>query len=324
MGALGDVLAVQGDLAGHQGLQAGEAVDELGLAVAVDAGDAHDLAPADLQGHVLDGVVAVGLGGHGHVLHGEDHLAGLLGLLGHVEVHVAAHHHGGQLLGGGVLGLHGADVLALAQHGAAVGHGHDLVELVGDEEDALALLGQVLHDLHELVDLLGGEHGGGLVEDQDLVVPVEHLQDLGALLHAHGDVLDEGVRVHLQAVLLGQGQDLLPGLLLLQEAVLGGLHAHDDVVEHREALHQLEVLVHHADAQIVGVVGILDLNLFPVLFDDALLGLIQAEQDAHQRGFAGAVLAQQRVDLPFAKLQGDVVVGYDAGKRLVMCSISMT
>ena len=59
---------------------------------------------------------------------------------------------------------------------------------------------KLLHRGHELVDLLRGEHGGRLVEDEDLIVAVEHLEDLDALLHADGDVLDLGVEVDLQAV----------------------------------------------------------------------------------------------------------------------------
>ena len=305
-GGVGDVLAAEGDLAGGQRLQTGEAVDELRLAVAVDAGQAHDLTPAHLQAHVADGVVLMYLAGHGHMRHVQHHVAGGAGLLLHMEIDIAAHHHGRQLLHGGVLRLHGAHTLALAQHGAAVGHGHDLVELVGDEQDALALGGQILHDLHQLVDLLGRQNGGGLVEDEDLVVAVEHLQD----------VLDQRVRIHLQAVFLAEGQHPLAGLLLLEEAVLRGLHAQDDVVQHGEALHQLEVLVDHADAQCIGVVGVFDGHLHAVLFDDALLGLVQAEQHAHQRGFAGAVFAQQRVDLSLFQLEGDIVVGLDAGELL--------
>ena len=292
-----DVLATHSDLAGDQRLQAGEAVDKLRLTVAVDAGDADDLAPAHLQAHVLHGIVFMYLAGHGHVLHVQHHLAGLAGLLLHVEAAVAAHHHGGQLLHAGVLRLHRADALALTQHGAAVGHGHDLVELVGDEQDGLPLGGQVLHDGHQLVDLLGCQHGGGLIEDEDLVVAVQHLQYLGALLHTHGDVLDQRVRVDLQSVLFAEGQHLLPGLLLLQETVFRGLNAHDDVVQHGEAFHQLEMLVDHADAQGIGIVGVFDRDHRAVLFDDALLGLIQAEQYAHQRGLARAVFAQQGVDL---------------------------
>ena len=256
------------------------------------------------------------LGGHGEALHREDHILGLGLLLVDHEVHIPAHHHLGELFLGGGGHVHGADVLALAEHSAAVGHRHDLVELVGDEEDALALGLEPAHDVHKLVDLLGGEDGGGLIEDEDLIVPVEHLQDLGALLHAHGDILHQGVRVHLQAVFVGEGHDLLPGLRLLQKAPLAGLHAQDDIVQHGEALHQLEVLVDHADAQVVGVVGVLNLHHPAVLLDGALLRPVQAEENAHQRGLAGAVLSQKRVDLTFLQLERNVVVGNDAGEPL--------
>ena len=120
----------------------------------------------------------------------------------------------------------------------------------------------------------------------------------------------------MQAVFFAQSHDLFPGFLLLQKAELVRLHAHDDVVEHREALHQLEVLVHHADAQIVGVVGVVDGHDLAVLADLPLLRLVQAEQNAHQRGFARAVFAQQGVDLTAAQLQGDVVIGDDARESL--------
>ena len=188
---------------------------------------------------------------------------------------------------------------------------------MADEQDALAFRRQVPHDLHQLVDFLGRQHGGGLVKDQYFVLAVQHLEDLGALLHAHGDIADLGVGVHLQAVFFAQLDHALAGLgLVKQSALAHGLHAQDDVVQHRKAFHQLKVLVHHADAQGVGVVGVADLDLLAVLLDDALLRLIQAEEHAHQRGFARAVFTQQRVDLALAQLQCDVVVGDDAGETL--------
>ena len=45
------------------------------------------------------------------------------------------------------------------------------------------------------------------------------------------------------------------------------------------------------------LVGIVRGDLHTVLFDDALLGLIQSEQNAHQRGLSRAVLTQQGVNL---------------------------
>ncbi|MPM72753.1 hypothetical protein SDC9_119729 [bioreactor metagenome] len=168
---------------------------------------------------------------------------------------------------------------------------------MGDEENGLPLRRQIAHNPHQLVDLLRRQDGGRLVEYQDLVVPVEHFQNLGALLHTHGDVPHIGVRVHHQSVFFRQGHHLFPGLCLLQEAVPARLHAHDNVVQHGEALHQLKMLVDHTDAQGVCVVWVLDGNLFPVHADGPLFRPVQAEQDAHQRGLSRAVFPQQRVDL---------------------------
>ena len=120
----------------------------------------------------------------------------------------------------------------------------------------------------------------------------------------------------MQAILLRELHDLFPGLILLQEARLVRLHAEDDVFKHREALHELEVLMHHANAQCIGIVRIIDLDFHAILLDDALFRLIQAEQDAHQRGLARAVFAEERMDLAMAKLERDIVVCNDTGEPL--------
>ena len=187
---------------------------------------------------------------------------------------------------------------------------------MGNEQDGLALLLEPAHDLHQFVDLLRGQHCRGLVEDQDLVVAVQHLQDLNALLHTNRDIADQCIRVHAQAVLFAQGHYLFACFSLLQKAHLVGLHAQNDVVQHAEAFYQLEVLVHHADAQCICIIGVADGNLLAVFADLTSFRLVQAKQHAHQRTFAGAVLAQQGMYLAFAQLQGDIVVCLDPRELL--------
>ena len=211
------------------------------------------------------------------MLHIQHHLPGGPLCLVHLQLHIPAHHEPGHLLHRGGGHIHGTHVLALAQNGAPVGHGLNFRQLVGDEQDALTLGLEAPHDFHELVNLLGGQHGGGLIEDQDLIVPVEHLQDLHPLLHTYGDVGDLGVRVNFQVIPLGQSQDLFPGLLFLQDAHVTVLLAQDDVVQDGETFHQLKVLVYHADVQGRGVVGVPDLNHLAIFLNDALLRLIEAE-----------------------------------------------
>ena len=187
---------------------------------------------------------------------------------------------------------------------------------MGDKQDGFALFGQFLHDFHQLFDFLRREHSGRLVEDEHLVIAVEHLENLGALLHADGDILHHRIGIDLQPIALAQLHHLFARLRLLQEAERRDrrFHAEDDVIQHGKHIHEFEVLVHHADAQRVGVVRVFDMDYLPVFADFALFRLIHAKEHAHQGGFARAVFAQQRVNLAFFELKGDIVVGDNARK----------
>ena len=61
-GGVRDVLAAEGDRAGGRLIKARQAVDELGLSVAVDTGDADDLARADREGNIIHGVALLHVG----------------------------------------------------------------------------------------------------------------------------------------------------------------------------------------------------------------------------------------------------------------------
>ena len=187
---------------------------------------------------------------------------------------------------------------------------------MADKEDALALLGQVAHDLHQLIDLLRGQYGGRLIKDKDLIIAVQHLQDLHPLLHPDGDILHLGVHVNGQAVFFRKLLHLLPGFFLLQKAQLGVLRPQNDVIQHGKNINELEVLVHHADAQCRGVIGVIDLYRHAVFADLSFFRLVQAKEHAHQRTFARTVFAQQRVDLPAPQLQGNIVICLNAGELL--------
>ena len=92
----------------------------------------------------------------------------------------------------------------MAQHRDAVGDREHLAQLVGDEHDRLALIDEAADDAEELVDLTRREHGRRLVEDQDVGFAEERLQQLDALLLTDRQVLDPGVRIDEEPVLLAQ------------------------------------------------------------------------------------------------------------------------
>ena len=314
---VGNISAAKGYFALLERLKAGDTVDKLRLAVAVDACNADDLACVHLEGHVSDGVVMMHLRRDSHALDIEDNVAGLCLFLMNDEVNVAADHHARKLFLIGVFNIDRADILALAQDRAAVGSFHDLVELMRDKQDALALFCEVFHDLYKLFDLLRSEHRGRLVENEYLVFAVEHFEYFGALLHADGYILDDRIGIDAQSVLIAQLNDLFASLVLFKKARLTRrLIAEDDVIEDREALNKLEVLVHHSDTEAVGIVGVFYLDLFAVFFDNALFRLIKAEQNAHQGALACSVFAEQGVYLALFELKGNIIIGDYARKAL--------
>ena len=266
------------------------------LSVAVNAGDAQDLAPAHLQAEVLHPLDSTGIL-NGQARNREQHLTGIGLLLGNGEFYFPSHHHRGQFHLIHIRNLDCINVSAPADNGAVVCRLLDLTELMGDDDDGLAIVGQAVHDLNEFIDLLRSQHSGGLVQDQDLRTAVQSLEDLHTLLHAHRNILDLGIGIDGQAIFFRKLQYILPGGCLINDAAKPCFfHTEHDILCNCERFHQHEVLMHHADSQLDGCIGILDNRFLTVDPDLAFIRLIQSVQDIHQCGFTGAVLAQKCVD----------------------------
>ncbi len=163
-----------------------------------------------------------------------------------------------------------------------------------------------------------GEHGRGLVENEDLGVVAEGLEDLDALLRADGEVLDRSRGVDVEVVLIGQGDDAFGGAAVVDEGPgLDGLAAEDDVVGNREDRDEHEVLVHHADSLGHGVLGVA--NGHDLVVDEYLtaVGRDHAVEHVHERGLARAVLSEQAVYLPWLDDEVDIPVGRERTEVLV-------
>ena len=302
---------VVGDGAGGDGVQARDGLQQLTLAGAGHAGHAQYLSGADLEADVVQTLDAQ-LVEHGEAL--QLQTGGHVLRLGTVDVqrHAAAHHHVRQGLLVGVLGLHIADVLALAEHRHAVGHVQHLVELVGDDDKGLAVGLHVAHDGEQLVRLLRGQHGGGLIQNEDVGAAVQHLDDLDGLLLRNGHVVDLHVGVDVKPVAVADFLHLFTGVGQIQLA----LQTQNDVLRGGEQVDQLEVLVDHADTEVEGILGRCDGHRLVVDVDLSLIGEVDAGEHVHQRGLAAAVFTQQGQDLALAQLHVDGVVGHHGAKPL--------
>ena len=65
-----------------------------------------------------------------------------------------------------------------------------LSQKYGLQVDPDALIENITVGMHQLDDFLGSQNCSGLVEDQHVILAVQHLENLGALLHTDGNVLN--------------------------------------------------------------------------------------------------------------------------------------
>ena len=179
-----------------------------------------------------------------------------------------------------------------------------LGQLVGDEDDAAAGGGDALAHREQRVDLGGQQHGGRLVEHEQLRVAEQALDDLDALALADRQVGDARVRRHLEAVLGPQRLEPARAFGALEHAVR---LAEQQVVDDARIADQAEVLMHHRDALRERVARAGGAVRAAGERHAAGVGRVDAEDDVAQRRLAGAVLAEQAVDLAGTDVERDAV-----------------
>ncbi len=156
-----------------------------------------------------------------------------------------------------------------------------------------------------------------LVQDEDVRLAVEGLDDLHPLLYAHRKIVDVGIGVNVQAVLVGQLTDSVGCPVPVEEQTIApGFVAQHDVLGHGQRGDEHEMLVHHADALGNGVVGAVDVGLAAVEEDLAFVRGIETVQSVHQGGLSCPVFPQEGVDFPLLQCQVNVVVGQHAREGL--------
>ncbi len=174
------------------------------------------------------------------------------------------------------------------------------------QDDGRTAACQRLHRRQQALGFAVGQHRSGLVEDQDARTCEQHLQDLDALLFGDRQALGALPRIDVEAELVGLGADLrLERAEPLAMAAFTRCERmpEQDVLGHGERLHQLEVLVHHADVVPRRIARAIEPHRVVVDQHVARLRRIEPGRDVHQRRLAGAVLAEQRVHLAPARIE---------------------
>ena len=89
-----------------------------------------------------------------------------------------------------------------------------------------------------------------------------------------------------------------------------------DVFKRSQGVYQHEVLVHHADTQANGIVGVANLDGLAIHFDRPAVGLVEAIQHGHQRTFSRTVFAHDAVHRASGNAQVDIGIGGYGTKTL--------
>ncbi len=94
------------------------------------------------------------------------------------------------------------------------------------------------------------------------------------------------------------------------------LAAQEQVLRDGQRRDGAQFLVDHADAVLQRFAGPVHLDRFAIEDVSAVVLGVDAREDAHQRAFACAVFADQRVHFPFAQIKIDMVQGLDGAEVL--------
>ena len=273
---------------------------QLRPAGADEPGDAHDLASTDRD---RDGCRSA----HGPQIAGlqRDLTRGRPPTLVN-RVEVAADHPLHDLVLAGLAGSEGPRGATVLEDRDPVGDGEDLVQSVRDEDDAQPFRSQTSQQFEEPLRLEPAEAGGRLVEDEDPGVLVERPCDLDQLLLRGGESFDRAVRVDADPQ-RGDGVGRLPShLALVQPAAPTQLPTQVHVLHDRQMRGQAELLPDDRDALPAHPRdGGLTAKL-PHHHQAATLVGQGAADDLDERRLAGAVLADERVDLTGSKLQAGI------------------
>ena len=204
-----------------------------------------------------------------------------------------------------------ADDTATPDHRDPVGDLEHLVQLVADEDDAVTLGGEPAQDGEDLLGLLGREDRRRLVEDEDPRLAVEGLEDLDPLLPSDRQAADLGVRVDLEAEPLDRARGSAcwasrwsrkTGLAIVSSP----RRMFSATVRTGTSMKcWWTMLMPRAIASDGPVIwtGSPSSRISPSS------GAGEAVEDVHQGRLAGAVLAEQGVDLAGPDVEVDAVVG---------------
>ncbi len=282
---------------------------QLGAPRAHQAGHAQDLAPVQPERNVAHAVAA-------KPLHLQNHLvARRTFVFGIIACQLPSDHQPDELGAGGIANERLAHLAAVPHNHGAVTDLENFLHAVRDINHRNALRLQIADDAKQDLRLLYRKRRGRLVQDQKPNIQQNRLGHLHYLHHRGRKRADirGGVDVKPERIenLFAAAQHLR----IIHDHAVAGVVAHKHVFHNGQLRHQIEFLIHGADAAPAGGDGINTAVGFSEQFDHALVGHIRAGEALYKRGFSRAVFSQQRKHLALVQRKADILQRLHAGKR---------
>ena len=213
-----------------------------------------------------------------------------------------------QALLGQVLVVQRLDRMAVAHDRDAIGEVEHLAQVMGNIDDRHAFRAQLAHDVEQALALAARQSGIGLIKNKHARALTDGARNfdelhLGDRQPAHARVRIE--RVHAET--FERGARLRAHHRPRHERGDGPARhvRHDDILGDRHRRAEGELLIDDDDARGATVERRSKMRRLAVDEDLAFVRLKIAREDMHERGLAGAVLADDRVDFAGPKAHVD-------------------
>ena len=226
-----------------------------------------------------------------------------------------ADHHSDDLRVVGVLDGTRGDVAAVAHDRDAVADMAEFLQAMGDVDERRPPVLEAANDAEELFDLAFRDRSGRFVEDENAWRLGKRLGDLDHLLLGGAEIAYPRVRGDVDLEVAEHLGDALPGGTPVEPiSPPERFIAEEDVFLDGHGRNQIEFLVDRADAERPRLTWTGDAH--DLAADDDLPGVTGqgAAQNVDERRLAGAVLADQAVNLALAEFERKIVERPDAGK----------
>ena len=161
-----------------------DAVEQLCLAIAFNAGNTQDLTTANIQIDMIQNRMSFFL--KIKIMNRKSYGTGALRAFHNTQFHMTAHHHIRKFVEGRFFGIHViTDHVSIPQNHNAIRNSLGFLEFMRDDDDTLAAGAKIVQHYKEIFYLMRGQNSSRFVQNDYFRFPVKCLEDLHPLLFAN-------------------------------------------------------------------------------------------------------------------------------------------